>query len=42
MHLFVHHFGELVRPIYALWIGLALIGGYRVSGGQNVFGRLRR
>jgi hypothetical protein len=41
MHLFVHHFGEIVRPIYALWIGLALLAGFRVSGGQNVFGRRR-
>jgi hypothetical protein len=42
MHLFVHHFSDIVRPIYALWIGLALFAAFRVSGGENVFGNRRR
>jgi hypothetical protein len=36
---FVHHFGEVVRWTYILWIGLAMLAAFRVSGGQNVFGR---
>jgi hypothetical protein len=42
MHFFVHHFTELVRWTYVLWIGLAMLAAYRVSGGQNAFGRRRR
>lgn len=41
MHLFVHHFSDIVRPIYILWIALALVAAFRVSGGQNVSGRRR-
>ena len=41
MHFFVHHFTDVVRWTYILWIGLAMVAAYRVSGGQNVFGRRR-
>ena len=41
MHFFVHHFTEVVRWTYILWIGLAMLAAYRVSGGQSVFGRRR-
>jgi hypothetical protein len=41
LHFFVHHFTEVVRWSYILWIGLAMLAAFRVSGGQNVFGRRR-
>ena len=41
MHFFVHHFTDVVRWTYILWIGLAMLAAYRVSGGDNVFGRRR-
>jgi hypothetical protein len=42
MHFFVHHFSDVVRWSYILWIGLAVLAAFRVSGGQNVFGRRQR
>jgi hypothetical protein len=41
MSFFVHHFTDVVRWTYILWIGLAMLAAFRVSGGQNVFGRRR-
>jgi hypothetical protein len=29
---FVHHFGEIVRPIYILWVGLAFLTAARAAG----------
>ena len=34
MSIFVHHFGEIVRPIYALWVGLAFLAAVRFAGGR--------
>lgn len=42
LHFFVHHFTDIVRWTYILWIGLAMLAAYRVSGGENVLGRRRR
>jgi hypothetical protein len=32
MSVFVHHFSEVVRPIYILWVGLAFITAARAAG----------
>jgi hypothetical protein len=32
MSVFVHHFGDVVRPIYFLWVGLAFITAARAAG----------
>jgi hypothetical protein len=42
LSIFVHHFGEIVRPVYALWVGLAFVGALRVAAGRPAFGRRRR
>jgi hypothetical protein len=39
MSFFVHHFTDVVRWTYILWIGLAMLAAFRVSGGQSMFGR---
>jgi hypothetical protein len=41
MSLFVHHFGEIVRPVYALWVGLAFLAAVRVAGGAALLSRRR-
>ncbi|HST13521.1 MAG TPA: hypothetical protein VLJ44_01575 [Gaiellaceae bacterium] len=41
MHCFLHHFTDIVRPSYILWLALAMPAAYRVSGGHNVVGRKR-
>lgn len=32
LSVFVHHFGDIVRPIYILWVGLAFITAARAAG----------
>lgn len=32
MSVFLHHFGDIVRPIYILWVGLAFITAARAAG----------
>jgi hypothetical protein len=39
MHFFVHHFTDVVRPGYILWIAFAMYASFRVSGGDALFGR---
>jgi hypothetical protein len=39
MHIFLHHFGTFVRPIYALWVGLAFFAAYRTAGRGASHGR---
>jgi hypothetical protein len=40
MSFFLHHFGSIVRPIYALWVGLAFLAAFRAAGGQSLRGRM--
>lgn len=42
MSFFVHHFTDIVRASYILWIALAMLAAYRVSGGDNLLGRRHR
>jgi hypothetical protein len=39
--LFVQHFGSVVKPIYALWVGLAFFAAFRTASGLAPFGRGR-
>jgi hypothetical protein len=39
--LFLHHFGDIVRPIYALWVALAFFAAVRVAGGGALLSRRR-
>ena len=32
MSVFVHRFGDVMRPIYFLWVGLAFITAARAAG----------
>ena len=41
MRFFVHHFTDIVRPGYIIWIPLAMLAAFRVSGGDALFGRKR-
>ena len=38
---FFHHFGEIVKPLYLLWVVLAFVAAFRTAGGQPVFRRRR-
>lgn len=38
---FVSHFTSIVRPMYAVWVGLAVMAAFRTAGGRRPFGRLR-
>jgi hypothetical protein len=38
---FFHHFSEIVKPIYLLWVALAFVAAFRTAGGQPVFRRRR-
>jgi hypothetical protein len=42
MSVFVHNFGSIVRPVYALWVGLAFFAAVRTAGGRAVYTRRRR
>jgi hypothetical protein len=33
MSVFLHDFGKIVQPMYALWVGLAFLAAARVAGG---------
>ena len=39
MSIFIHNFGHVVKPIYALWIGLAIIAALRTTAGRRVVPR---
>jgi hypothetical protein len=39
--LFVQHFGSIVKPIYAIWVGLAFVAAFRTASGAAAFGRRR-
>jgi hypothetical protein len=41
MSFFFHHFSDIVKPIYFLWVALAFVAAFRTAGGQPVFGRRR-
>ena len=36
MSIFVHHFGKIVHPIYALWVGFAFLAAVRTAGGAPI------
>jgi hypothetical protein len=38
----VHHFTDIVRASYILWIALAMLAAFRVSGGDNLLSRRQR
>ena len=38
---FVQHFGTFVKPIYALWVGLAFFAAFRIASGGPAFRRRR-
>ena len=40
--IFVHNFGSIVRPVYALWGALAFFAAVRTSGGSQAFTRRHR
>ena len=42
MSVFVHNFGSIVRPVYALWVGLAFFAAIRTAGGRAIYTRRRR
>jgi len=42
MSVFVHNFGSIVRPVYALWVGLAFFAAVRTAGGRAIYTRRRR
>lgn len=39
--IFVHHFGSIVKPIYALWVALAFFAALRAGAGRSAFARRR-
>jgi hypothetical protein len=41
MSLFIHHFSDIVKPIYIVWVVLAFVAAFRTAGGRAVFGRRR-
>jgi hypothetical protein len=41
MSIFVHNFGNIVRPVYILWIALAFFAAFRTADGKPVFKRRR-
>jgi hypothetical protein len=42
MSVFVHNFGSIVRPVYALWVGLAFFAAVRTAGGRAIYTRRGR
>src|SRR5437868_12763451 len=42
MSVFVHNFGSIVRPVYALWVALAFLAAVRTAGGGTIYTRRRR
>jgi len=42
MSVFVHNFGSIVRPVYALWVALAFFAAVRTAGGRAVYTRRNR
>jgi hypothetical protein len=42
MSVFVHNFGSIVRPVYALWVGLAFFAAVRTAGGRAIYTRRHR
>jgi hypothetical protein len=42
MSVFVHNFGSIVRPVYALWVALAFFAAVRTAGGRAAYTRRRR
>jgi len=42
VNIFVHNFGSIVRPVYALWGALAFFAAVRTSGGSQAFTRRHR
>jgi hypothetical protein len=42
MSVFLHNFGSIVRPVYALWVGLAFFAAFRTAGGRAIYTRRRR
>jgi hypothetical protein len=42
MSVFVHNFGSIVRPVYALWVAFAFFAAVRTAGGRAVYTRRRR
>jgi len=42
MSIFVHNLGTIVRPVYALWVGLAFFAAVRTAGGRALFTRRGR
>jgi len=42
LSIFVHNFGSIVRPGYALWVALAFFAAVRTAGGRRAFTRRRR
>jgi hypothetical protein len=42
MSVFVHNFGSIVRPVYALWVGFAFFAAVRTAGGRAIYTRRRR
>jgi hypothetical protein len=41
MGFFIHNVGSIVKPIYILWIAIAIVAAVRTSGGGALFGRRR-
>lgn len=39
--IFIHNFGTIVRPIYYLWMLIALVGALMAAEGRKAFGRRR-
>ncbi len=39
MSVFLHNFGTVVRPIYALWVALAFVAAVRVASGRGLLAR---
>lgn len=42
MSIFIHHVGEIFKPIYIVWLAFAFFGAYRVSGGATPLPRRSR
>lgn len=38
---FFHHFSEIVKPIYFVWVAFAFIAAFRTAGGRPVYRRRR-
>jgi hypothetical protein len=41
MSIFVHNFGSIVRPVYALWVALAFFAAVRTAQGRHALTRTR-